>query len=153
VTEISIGGDTKIIFYSSVKELPIELSKKMQNYLLQQIGVGSTVQDIDDHLERLTTFLSADKKEEAIEEVKNLRFAYFSAINGLRYDTLAFACLLYSINGKKIEDYSTEGLQALIIDLSSKGLTNEKVEAVLDEVKKNLIRNGNFTFLMSSRMM
>jgi hypothetical protein len=145
VTEIQINK-TKVQLYSSIKELPIDQSKKMQAYLLQQMGIGSGVQDIDDRLERMTTFLSADKKAEAVEELKNLRFAIFSTVQEVRYDSLAFACLLHSIDGERVQDYSSDGLTAMITRLSGEGLSNEKVEDILAEVKKNLTPNENYIF-------
>lgn len=138
---------TVLKVYNSVKELPIELSKKMQSYLLQESGVGSTVQDVDGHLARLTTFLAKDMKAEAIEETQNLRLALFSGVMEMRFDSPAFGCLVYSVDGKRVEDYSATGLQELMAMLSEKGLTNEKMEEVLSDVKKNLIPNGNFISL------
>jgi hypothetical protein len=151
VTEIQINK-TKVLFYSSIKELPIDLSKKMQNYLLQAVGIGSTIQDIDDHLSRASAFLTADKKEECIEELKNLRFGMFAALNEVRYDTMAFACMIHSVEGKRVDDYSFDGLSRLITYLSNKGLSNDKVEQILDEVKKNLKGNEKSTFQTSSQM-
>jgi hypothetical protein len=151
VTEIKIDK-TKVLLYSSIKELPIELSKKMQNYLLQAVGIGSTIQDIDDHLARASAFLSADKKDECIEELKNLRFAMYSAINEIRYDSLAFGCMIHSINGRLITDYSQEGITNAIAYLSKKGMTDEKVEQILEEVKKNLTRKEDSFSRTSSQM-
>lgn len=140
VTEVTVNRTT-ILFYSSIKELPIDQSKKMQNYLLQAVGIGSSIQDIDDHLSRASAFISADKKDECVEELKNLRFSMFSALNEIRYDTPAFACMIHSVDGKRVQDYSLEGLNTLITELSKEGLTNEKVEQILGEVKKNLIQS------------
>jgi hypothetical protein len=150
VTEIQINK-TKVLFYSSIKELPIDLSKKMQNYLLQAVGIGSTIQDIDDHLSRASAFLTADKKDECIEELKNLRFAMFSALNEIRYDSLAFGCMIHSIDGKPV-DYSQEGLTNAIAYLSKKGMTDEKVGQILDEVKKNLKLSEDYISRTSSVM-
>lgn len=150
MTEINLNK-TRVQFYSSIKELPIDLSKKMQGYLLQHIGIGSTVSDIDDHLERLTTLIKSetDRKTEITQELKNMRYAMFSAVSEISYDAPAFACLVHSINGKKIEDYSLDGLNKITSYLSKKGLTVELVSDILQEVKKNWIPNANFTFQTS----
>lgn len=143
---------TVIKMYNSIKELPIDLSKRMQSYLLQDTGIGATVQDVDNHLARLTTFLANDKKAEAIEETHNLRLALFSGIMEMRFDAPAFGCLIHSVNGERLQDYSATGLQELMAHLSAAGLTSGTMEEIIDDVKKNLIQNENFTFLPSLAM-
>jgi hypothetical protein len=143
VTEITINK-TLVSFYSSVKELPIDLSKKMNNYLLQETGIGSTIADIDDRMERVMIYLAGDKNKEALEEMKNLRYALFSCINELSYQSMAFGCLVHSINGKEVTDRSTEGLKKMIRELSAKGLSVEHVRGVMEEVKKNLIPKESY---------
>ncbi len=70
MTDIKINDKTTIALYSSIKELPIELSKKFNSYLMQDAGIGNTIEDVDDHLARLYMFVNGDKKMEAIEELK-----------------------------------------------------------------------------------
>ncbi len=137
----------RVELYTSVRELPIELSKKMHHYLLQDSGIGTTFQDIDERLTRFTSFIQADKKADALEEAKNLRYALFCVVEEIRFDTPAFGCLIHSVDGKEITDRSTEGLGRLI---SSLELNNGMVEDILTEVKKNLIKNDSFTSLKSS---
>jgi len=52
MTTITIGEHT-LKLYSSIKELPISLSKQMSSYLLQDTGIGSSITDVDDHLAKL----------------------------------------------------------------------------------------------------
>jgi hypothetical protein len=145
MTEVQINDKTTITLYSSIKELPIELSKKFNNYLLQDAGIGNTIESVDDHLARLMVFLSEDKRPEALEEVKNLRYNLFSMMSQWNYECLSFGCLIKSVNGDPVTDYSSEGITVLMARLSDEGLNNEKVQAVIEEVKKNLIPNVAFT--------
>lgn len=140
---------TKISLYTSIKELPIETSKKFQHYLLQDVGIGNTIEEVDEHLSRLMEFLRSDKKDDAVEETKNLRFNLFSMLSEWHFKSLSFACLIRDVNGEPVKDYSPEGLNKLIEKLSEAGLSNSMVEDALEEVKKNLIRNGNSIFLNS----
>lgn len=141
---------TKISLYTSIKELPIETSKKFQHYLLQDVGIGNTIHDVDEHLSRLMEFLKADKKDDAVEEAKNLRYNLFTMLSQWHFKSLSFACLVREYNGKGVEDYSPEGLNKLIDELSAAGLSESMVEDTIDEVKKNLIRNGASIFQSTS---
>lgn len=140
---IEISSKCSIKVYSSIKELPIELSKKFNAYLLQDAGIGNTIADVDDHLARLMVFVQSDKKNEAIEEAKNLRYNLFSMVSNWNYKSIAFGCLVYSINDEVVIDHSSEGIGKLIEHLSTKGLTVGMLEETLTEVKKNLIPNEN----------
>ena len=149
MTEVKLNDKSTITLYSSIKELPIELSEKFNNYLLQDAGIGNTIESVDDHLSRLMVFVSEGKKDELLEEVKNLRYNLFSMISEWDYESLSFGCLVKEVNGEPVTDYSSEGIIALMAKLSNEGLNNEKVQSVIDEVKKNLIPNVSFTSLNS----
>jgi hypothetical protein len=136
--------------YSSIKELPIGLSKKMQNYLLQASGIGSSIEDIDERLSRIMVFIGSDKREDAMEEAKNLRYALFSAISEMDYKSPAFACLVHSIDEREVTDRSIEGLNEVIEKLE--GITESDIADTLEDVKKNWIPSGSFTSLSSSAL-
>lgn len=138
MTTITIGEHT-LTLYSSIKELPIALSKQMGAYLLQDSGIGSTIGDVDDHLARLITLVNKDRKEDILEELKNLRFNLFSMLSKIDYRSLAFGCLIESVDGQKVTDRSTEALSALIDRI---GITDGQLDEYLAEVKKNWIPNA-----------
>ncbi len=146
--ESFVIDDKEVVYYSSVKELPIVVAKEFGAYLLQDVGIGNTIQDIDDHLEKAIAFLQADNKDAAVEEMKNLRLGLFSQLSGLDYTALSFLCLVKSVDGMEVTDRSVEGLQKLMEKLP--GLTGGRIRELLDQVKKNLIRNDTFTFQNSS---
>lgn len=140
---LSLSSGTEVVLYTSIKELPIRQSKDFGAYLIQDIGLGSSIADVDEHLARITTFLQSDKKDDAIEELKNMRFNLFSMLEKWDYKSLSFGCLLKSVNGEDVTDRTVEGLNLLMDKLSDAGLTREIVEDTIREVKKNLIPNGN----------
>lgn len=145
--EISVSNKCTVKVYSSIKELPIELSKKFNAYLLQDAGIGNTIESIDDHLAKIMLFVQADKKSEAIEEAKNMRYSLFSMLSEWDYKSVAFGCLVHSVNGREITDHSSEGISAMIGRLSAQGLTVGMLDDVLTDVKKNLIPSANFSSL------
>jgi hypothetical protein len=132
---IEINGQ-KVEFYSSIKELPIDVRKKFDHYMIQDAGIGSSMEDVDAHLSKAFTFVANDKREDAMEELKNLRLNIFSMIAELNHKSLAFACLVARVDGQGVQDYSAEGLAALVEKLN---ITEQQVIDILEEVKKNLI--------------
>jgi hypothetical protein len=133
---------TTINIYSSIKELPIDVRKRFDQYSIQDAGIGNSIADVDQHLEKVFTFVANDKKEDAMEELTNMRLGIFSALSGINFKSLSFACLVADNN-----DHSDEGLTNLVSRLSDDGLTDGMVTDILDEVKKNLIPNADFTSL------
>jgi hypothetical protein len=130
-----------ISFYSSIHELPIELFTLFNSYVIQAIGIGTNIKDINTRFVNLDSFLSAGKITEAVQERTNMHMGIFYGLERINIDHISFACLVHSINGQEITDYSEEGLRRTIKKLSTMGLTNGLVREYLDEVKKNLIEN------------
>jgi hypothetical protein len=139
MTEIQVN-DHRLKLYSSIKELPITASKRMGAYLLEDMGIGSSVTDIDDHLAKLRTYVELDKKENAIEEIKNLRYNMFSMLSQINYKSLAFGCLLVSVDGKMVDDKSSEGLAKLMDGLD---LSGAELDEYFVDIKKNWIQNAD----------
>ena len=133
------AGDKTIELYGSIKELPVRRYKLMQQYLLQESGIGSDISAIDDRLSRTVNFLENSKPDEAKEELINLRYAMFSAISGLDYKSKAFSCLVCRVNDQLFTDMSSEGLERLVEILDA--LPVEEIEKHWDGVKKKLIPN------------
>lgn len=123
--------------YSSIKELPINRYKVMQNYMLQESGIGNDMASIDRHLQNTVMFLGSGKTDECKEELTNLRYSFYSMINGIDYKTKSFACLIKQINGVLCDDISTEGLSATVDSLISLDPSTDEIETLWADVKKN----------------
>jgi len=133
------GG--KVQIWESCKELPARRWNDFQKYLIQQIGIGSDIADVERHHNNLFQFLAAGKIQEAQNESFNLFQNIVYTIKNINIQHIAFGCFIYSIKGKPISDYSEANLIAVIDKLSDMGLTQGHVEDILDDVKKKLILN------------
>jgi hypothetical protein len=138
ITVFEVGGH-ELKLYASIKELPHRIGKKMNMAVIKEAGIGSSVADIDDHLARLREFVSKGHKEDALKEIKNMRLSMFSGVFGIDHKSQAFACLIHSIDGKPITDYSEENLIAIMEKLP---INSREIEYYLEDVKKNLIPNA-----------
>lgn len=134
-------NNKKIVLYSSIKELPLARYKAMQNYLLQDSGIGNTMADIDRHLHNAILFLGSTKTAECKEELTNLRYSFFSMVNGIDYKTKSFACLVKRIDDVVCDDITSDGLTSTVDALVASELAAADVETVWTDVKKNWMQN------------
>lgn len=128
--------DIAFRIYSEAHEVPIANHHLMYKYALYASGIGS-VNDIGKRFNRLLTYLQKEDTTSAIEETNNLMGAYYLALQGIDPDNLSLCCLIHSINGVVVNDYSQENLIEMDKILSRAGLSKVQLSAILEEVKKN----------------
>lgn len=97
--------------YDSIDELPVERFHKFNKYLLVDAGVGSSVNDINEKIDRIIRFINKSDNKSAIIELDNLRQALYVVSNEMNPKHLAYLILIKSIDGKEITDLSEEGLR------------------------------------------
>jgi hypothetical protein len=141
---------------TSIKELPINRFADCQKYLIQAAGIGSTMADVDSHMNRIYALLDHDLKTEAAQQMQNMHFNMHLMINKIDIDSLAFACLVDSLgytekvkNKKGVKeaktvfekwgDYSEAGLVKLCQVMGEMGLERRHVLEELSELKKKSI--------------
>lgn len=128
-------------FSESIKELPIHRFSEFQKYLLQDSGIGSTIEDVYRHSERLDIFLAAGKTQEAINERANQHFNFFFMLNKITITHLTFAVFVDSIDGEPVTDHSEANLLSVCERLGRVGLQRGELESILEDIKKKLIPN------------
>ena len=104
--------------YDSIDELPIVNFQKYNKFLLIDAGVGSDINDIDQHISRLAKYIKTDKAL-AIQELQNMRQNMYMIANNISPKYLAFAALIHSVDGKKVEDLSDENLRAILEEIKT----------------------------------
>ena len=105
-----------LTLYDSIDELPIVNFQKYNKYLLIDAGIGSDVDSIDEHISRLAKYIKTDLAK-ASQELQNYRQNLYMIASGISPKHMAFAALIHSIDGKKVEDLSDENLQSILTDL------------------------------------
>lgn len=128
--------DLAFRIYSEADEVPMHNFHLMYKYALYASGIGS-VNDISKRFNRLLTYLQNEDTANAIEETNNLMAAHYLALQGIDPDNLSLCCLIHSINGLVVNDYSQENLIAMDKILSKGGVSKIQLSAILEEVKKN----------------
>lgn len=113
---------------------------KQNQYLMLETGVGSTMENVMDHLSKMDTLLRAEKYPEAIQERNNLHLNFYSLLEGINYKSLTLACFVHSINGKPIK-HTDDSLKEVAMQLEAMAMTVKEVGEITDELKKKLISN------------
>lgn len=137
MTTYTINNQT-IVLYSSIKEMPIKLYNLTQRYALQDMGIGSDMGAIDEHFRSLDSFLAANKIEDAQKERENMRFNFYTMLEGVNYKSLTFGCHIFSVDGIEVTDRSEEAITQLLNTLT---ISFDQAEEILAEVKKNFNMN------------
>lgn len=135
----------EIEVWENPKELPIDRFSDMQKYSIQDIGIGSTLADVDRHHFTLDALLSQNRNDEARVERYNMHYNFYLILNKVDITSLTFCCFIRSINGEKIADYSETYLVKNVIPLLAKiELGRGQMEEILETVKKKLLPNWNY---------
>lgn len=125
-----------VLVYDSIDEMPIVNFQKYNKYLLIDSGIGSDADDIDAHIVKIAKFIKANNNKKALQELQNMRQNMYMVNNEISPKYLAFAALIHSVDGKKVNDLSDDGLKKLLQDL--KEIKHSKVINFLLWLKKKV---------------
>ncbi len=126
-------------FYDDIKLMPIEQFNAFQVHILQDAGIGSTIEDYDRHEQKIDLLLSSGKVNEAIKERENKRLNFFLMLEKINTKVISISCLLYKIGDKIVEDFSDDSLKKNHDELIRMGITQNDVEEIINTVKKKSI--------------
>lgn len=126
----------KIDIYDSIDDMPIARFQRFSRNLLVESGIGGTVADVDRHLMRTIEFLKGDDKASAIKELENLRQGVHLVEQGISPKGMAFASLVYAVNGEVVTDLTDDNLVKIIEKLGT--MTVGELSRFVEEVKKKI---------------
>ncbi len=133
--EIELGGH-KVVIFNSIEDLPVKRFHKYNKCLLVDSGVGSDLTAFDAHIEKVVRYIKTDDRENAAKELENLRQNIYFMMQSLSPESMAFACLVHSIDGVVYDDISDDGIQK-VMDIIGETPTKD-VTAQMDAVKKKI---------------
>jgi hypothetical protein len=128
-----------IVYFYNPYQMPFERFFLFQKYAIMESGIGSDMNQVGKHFQKLHQFLGSKMIEEARKEAENLHFNIFSILNNMNYVCKAVAVLVSNINDKAFSDLSDEGINTLTEHLMALKLTPEEVQTIFEEVKKKII--------------
>ena len=131
---------TRLMIYTDIDQLPAERFSKVNKFWMLNDELGSSFEDIDRiHMTRL--ILSLNDMDKAKKVIDNMRVLIYNIINEVNPESLAFACLVYSIDGVEITDLSDENLKRILKELSDKGLTADVLKKKSKRSEKEYMLN------------
>jgi hypothetical protein len=122
--------------YDSIDEMPIVNFQKYNKCLIIDSGLGSDVDSVDSHIINVAKYINKGDKENAMQELQNMRQTLHMLVSEVSPKNLAFAALIHSIDGKEQKDLSDEHLKEIIDDLG--GVPYNLFINILNWLKKKL---------------
>ena len=107
-------GKNKVELYDSIDEMPIVRYIEYNKYLLIESGIGATYEDINRNIDKLAVYISMNDKENGGKQLMLMKQNLYFVLQGNNPEFLAFACIIHSINNKRVLDISAENLQSII---------------------------------------
>lgn len=132
---IKIGKKT-VEFYDAIDELPIKRYHKFNKYMLVDSGIGSDLNDINNHIAKISRYISKKDEKNAKMQLENLRTSLYMISEETNVRHLSFTILVKSINGKEVHDISDENIKRI-----AESFDNEKkgfIDRVIDSIKKKI---------------
>lgn len=129
-------GKHVIKLYDSVDELPIGAYQRYNKFLLIDAGIGSSIDDFDAHIVKLAKLIGNNEREKAAQELQNMRQNLYMINANISPKYMAFAALVYSIDGQKIEAVSDDDYGELLAKIRE--MPHSLLTKTLDWLKKKL---------------
>lgn len=136
MTEVRVNG-SKVVFYDSIKQLPIRRYQQSNKYLMIASDIGSDFQDFDRKTVKVIELLKKGMTADAVKELENRRQAVWNAYKNYNPRGMSLALLVHSINGRLRNDITDEGLEKTLDELNRIGFSYDNMETSLSDVKKN----------------
>ena len=137
-----------ITLYAGLDEMPMLRYHTFGKTLMEGHHIGGSVEKLPDILHQARESQVQGRNLDALKYTTNALNAYASIVSGFSPESLAFGCLLYSIDGEIRDDLTTEGLEQTVKKYSQTGITHGEVEKTVEEAKKKLMTNFPLTFLI-----
>lgn len=122
--------------YDSIDEMPIVNFQKYNKYLLIDSGIGSDVDDIDAHITLVAKYINSGNNKKALQELQNMRQNMYMVNSQISPKYLAFAALIYSVDGVKVENLSDDNLKHVLESI--KEIKHSTVTKLLLWLKKKV---------------
>lgn len=132
-----VNGNT-VEYFDSVEDLPIVRHHRFNEFISLKSGIGSTMQDVDNHIMGLVQMVQRGDKDMAVNKLMNMRQSIQFAIENVDPQSMAFAILVSKINGKEMNDTTDHGLKKVIGLLSEIKVTYGMIKTIVEFVKKKL---------------
>ncbi len=135
---VTIQGHRVQYFDGDITELPAKRFQKFNKFILLETGIGSDMQDVDNHIERLRIYMTKDPDKAAIE-LENMRQNLYLILKEITPKHLAFCTLIYKLDGKPTDDLTDDGIRELFEKINH--LPASWFQRMFETIKKKWMLN------------
>lgn len=132
--EINHNGN-RIEIYDSIEDRPSYRHMNFNKNMMIESGIGSDLSSFDRKLALISAHIQKDNKDEAIQEMENMRQNLAFVMGNVSPKMIAFCYLIHSINGKTVGVMNDDKAQKLIDDVLNKVKVGW-LDKILESVKK-----------------
>lgn len=126
--ELTIAGHN-VVIYEDVDEMPMANYHRFNKFVMFESGLAPDAQGVVQHIVKVSQLIATGNNDKAQEELSNMMQAINYIMGGISPMGMAFASLVYSLDGERITDYSDESLQRI-----SNILAGESFSTLRDKV-------------------
>lgn len=135
------GVDHTASFHTSIKTLPINQYQLVQKYSLIDLGVGSSLHDVNRHLTKLDQFLSSNQLEDALVERQNLQINFSFMLSGQVVPLYITCAMLDKFDDKKVVLETEDDLDYYYDLMANSSLTYGVISEIAESQKKSIVAN------------
>lgn len=135
-----IVGGHRLELYASIDEMPMANYHKFNKYLMFESGLAPDANGVIGHLSKMNELLAAGENEKLATELQSTYQSIYFIMEEMSPVSMAFACMIHTIDGKEVTDLSDEALKLL-----SYKLNRERAKVIrlkVEELKKKLNLNS-----------
>jgi hypothetical protein len=136
-------ANTKVELFDSVQELPMLRSATLHRYLALQAEVPTEGGSVADGIARAMQLGELKEWGQQSILLQNLLFGLHLCSEGIQPESMAFAALVYRVNGQVYDDMSDSGLQKVLE--KTKNIPAAIIRQYLEAIKKNFRESGSFS--------
>ena len=139
MNKVALLNGNVLEMYTSIETAPLRNFQAYNKFALVEAGIGGDLGAINSHISLISGYISHKQGDKAQEQLKNYAQALQFIVSGTTPEMLCFVPLVYKLNGEVFNcDFSEEGIQEALVNLSKRGLTMGKIRGFLSFFKKKV---------------
>jgi len=135
------GKDRTATFHNSISTLPIKQYQLVQKFSLIDLGVGSTLHDVNRHLTKLDQFLEAKDYDSLALERQNLQLNFSFLLDEQVIPLYVLASMVETLDGNNITITKESDVDYYYELFETSTLTYGVVSNIVESQKKSLVTN------------
>ena len=135
------GKQRTATFHTSINTLPIRQHKLAEKFSLIDVGVGSTINDINRHLARFDQFMSVKDYESLAIERQNLQINFSFLLSKQAIPVYILSAFLKELDGEQVKIMEEDDIDKYYTLFETSDLTYGVVKELVETQKKSLVEN------------